>query len=199
MRNIITFLIAGTVLYSCSTIKEAPQVDLKAGVGGASMEGGSYTDPLGMQVSVEVKLIELNKNSSLSTGLGYSLQGANYKDPDYSGTVRTSYLNVPLLYTYESNGGFYAEVGLQPALLLSAKDKGTISNGGSYDENFKNSMGKVDIGVPIGGGYKFKNGLGIGARITYGLLKADKTAGESTHNLLITGILSYRFKCGKKK
>ena len=199
MRNSFIFLLF--FIAAAQSCKRIEEVTATAGAGGSSIEGGSYTDPLGMQVSIEAKIIEVNKKSSFSAGIGYSRQGANYKDPDYSGTVTTSYINLPLLYTYQSDKGFYGEIGLQPSFLLSGRDKGITSFtfAYEYDDDYKDSLNKFDLGIPVGIGYQFKNGLGIGARAVYGLLNVEKGNDYATHNLLVVGLLRYRFNFQKKK
>lgn len=203
MKKTILPVLFTCLIYSCGQkTQEAVTVDeptVNAGVGPSSIEGASYTDPLGVQVTIEAKIIELNKNSSFNAGIGWSRQGANYKDPDYSGTVKTSYINIPILYTYKGNSGLYGEIGLQPSFLLTAKDKGKLTTGFEYNEDYKSSMNKFDLGIAGGTGYMFKNGFGIGARVIYGITKVEKGNDGATHNLLAVGSLKYRFSKGKKK
>ena len=51
-------------------------------------------------------------------------------DNEFSGKVSLTYIDLPIMYNYQSENGFYAEVGLQPGFLIGAKDK---FDGGSYD------------------------------------------------------------------
>jgi hypothetical protein len=155
------------------------------GAGKSEMTGEpSWTDPIGAQVSIEAKIVEVSKVSELTGGLGFSYQGSKYKEPSFSGVVRTSYLNFPLLYNYHHPNGFYAEAGLQPAILLSAKDK---YNGSSYD--YKDEMKTFELGLPVGAGYVMKSGLGIGIRIIPGLTKNHKEG--NSRNLLMLAMLSF--------
>lgn len=196
MKKFMFPVMFACLLCSCRSIEE---VEATAAAGKANLVGGSYVDPLGVHVSIGAKILAPNKNSSVRAALGYSMQGGNYKDPAYTGTVKTSYITLPLLYTYESDKGFYGEIGLQPALLLSAKDKGKTTFGFEYDDDYKDSVNKIDVGIPVGAGYCFKNGFGIGVRATYGLIKVEKGNTETVHNFVIAAIVRYRFNLGKKK
>lgn len=180
MRNLFYVLCYSTIaLQSCSF-----------GIGAAGIWGGSYVDPVGVQVSIEPKLVEVNRNSSFTAGLGFSLQGGGYREEEtgFSGDLQLGYINLPLIYTYTSNKGLYGEIGLQPAYNIIAKDK---YGGESYD--FKDGVNDFDLGVPVGVGYQFKNGLCIGVRGTFGLLKMEKGSDESTHNYIIAGMVKYQF------
>ena len=176
----------------------------KSGIGGKN-SGNSWEDPLGGIIGVETKIYKFDENSSLKTGLNVSFQGADYSESydtdsynanrlksaldehQFSGTVKTTYLNIPFLYNYSANSGFYVEAGLQPGYLLSSKDK---FDEGSYD--YKDYMKKFELGLPIGAGYWVNNQLCIGARAIWGLTNnSDSGSGDKDHNYLITGTISY--------
>lgn len=182
MKNVIMAIcvavFAMLFLQSCVTVA--------GGAGKSQMVGeDSWSDPVGAQVSIEARILEVSKVSEFRGGLGFSYQGSSYKEPAFSGVVRTSYLNFPLIYGYRHTNGFYAEAGLQPAILLSAKDK---YNGTSYD--YKDEMKTFELGLPVGAGYVLKNGLGIGVRVIPGLTKNHKEG--NSRNLLMLALLSYR-------
>jgi len=182
-RFFILILIAG-IVPSCA-MKQALTFD--AGGGLASIEGSeSYSTGGGGHAAVQIQTIEVSDNSSVNAGVGVSLQGSSYDDMYVSGSVRLTYLNVPILYSYKTNKGIYGEVGLQPGLLLSARDK---YNGGSHD--FKDQVKKFELGLPVGAGYQFKNGIGLGARGTYGLTNLNKSGYGKDHNLLIEALVRY--------
>ena len=77
----------------------------------------------------------------------------------------TDYLNFPLTGRYMFGDNFYGEFGLQPGILLSAKDK---YNGESYEWN--EWVKTFDLGIPLGVGYDFPNNFGVGLRGTYTFL-----------------------------
>ena len=106
---------------------------------------------------------------SLTPGVLLSQQGSKYKlDDNTKGKVRTLNINLPVMVKYQTRAGFFAEAGVQPGFLLYAKDKYA---GGSA--NYTSHMQRFDIGIPVGIGYEFDCGLGIGARFTRGLLKVE--------------------------
>lgn len=55
------------------------------------------------------------------------MQGARYADEydgyKIEGKVILWYMNFPLVARYQTKNGFFAEAGIQPGFLLSAKDK----------------------------------------------------------------------------
>ncbi len=191
MRKIcLPLLLLVPVFFSCSR-----HLNVNVGAGVSKVAGGSYTDPPGGQANVEAKLVELNKNSSVSAGLGFSYQGAHYSEGNgLTGTVRLGYVNLPLIYTYLAASGAYFEAGLQPGINVIAKDK---YNG--ITEDFKYGTNTFELGLPLGGGYRFSNGVGVGLRAIYGITNLDKTGEESNHNILAVILLSYRFNGFSKK
>lgn len=154
----------------------------------------SYVDPIGVQIGVESKIVKINEKSSVSTGLNVSFQGADYVDPGITGTVNLTYLNVPLLYTYNFGKNIYGEVGLQPGLLISAKDK---YNGESHD--FKDDVSKFELGLPVGAGYRLNDNISFGVRGIYGLTNIDNSGEGNDHNLLVVGLIRYEIGLPKKK
>lgn len=155
------------------------------GFGLSDILGGSFDDPVGAQVSVETKVYELNDNSSLSSGLGVSFQGGSYHDTEGSGTVHLAYLNVPMLYTYETPKRFYGEIGLQPGFLIRAKDN---FEGVTYD--YKDYASKFQLGLPVGIGYKLNENFSVGVRSTYGITSVENSEG-GYHNFLTIFHLNY--------
>lgn len=196
MKKIFILTLCACILQSCAsfhTIKKEARV--AAAMGAADVHGGkSWSPRLGGQVDVESKIHQFKRNSSVGAGLGVSFQGAAYEEEMYSGKVNMTYLNIPLLYTYESNGGFYGEAGLQPGILLSAKDK---FDGGS--SNYRDYMKPFDLGLPIGAGYNINENLSVGARATFGLLNIDNSGyNNKDRNFLFTGVVRYRINLPNK-
>lgn len=89
--------------------------------------------------------------------------------------------NVPLFLKYRFKNHFYAELGVQTSLLISAKLK--------YEYEFENitlnttvdnmdMFNRIDFGLATGVGYKLRHGKGmnIGAKYYYGLVDMMKNA-----------------------
>ena len=106
---------------------------------------------------------------SIRPGISYSQQGSKYTDAGLKGHVRLSYINLPIMLRYKSFSGFFAEAGIQPGLLISARDKYEDNN-----DDYKDHMNSFDFGAPVGIGYEFKSGFGIGVRVIPGIANIDK-------------------------
>lgn len=98
--------------------------------------------------------------STVTVGLFYSQQGVKSGD----NTLKNDYLNIPVVASYVLFPGFSIEAGLQPAILLSAKDD---------DGDTKEAFNKFDLSLPIGISYEFSKVV-IGARYNIGLLTCPK-------------------------
>jgi len=182
MKNFMPLFAVFLLASSC-----AKKYTASASAGKSTMVGeDSWSDPLGVQVTIETKFAEVNSRSSFTAGIGYSMQGSAYKEDEFSGKVTANYLIAPILYSYNNKNGFYAEAGLQPAILLSAKDK---YEGQSYD--YKDYMKTFDLGLPVGAGYNLKNGFGLGIRVIPGITKNHKEG--NSRNLVALLRLSYTF------
>ena len=169
------------------------------GAGPTCMTGGdSWTGGFGGQLSLEPKIYG-NEKGGATVGIGVTQQGSNYKDDyfegeTYKGKFKMNYLIFPLLYQLYFARGFYAELGLQPMVLLSAKDKYTIGNETTTD-NIKRYLKSFNLAIPAGGGYRWKNGFGAGVRVQYGLLDIYKeSGGDASRTILYAILLSYQIR-----
>jgi len=137
-------------------------------------DSDSWTGAFGVQAGADA-LIPYNCDLGFSSyaGLNLSMQGARWEE-DWEeglaqGITRLWYLNVPLTTRYFLTDNIYAEAGLQPGFLLSAKDK---YDDRSYD--WRDYIKTFDLGIPLGFGYEFPNNFGIGFRVTPGLTNINK-------------------------
>lgn len=153
-------------------------------------ESESYKNRIGAQAGITFPLANFSDVSGITAGLNGSLQGANYEeDNGLNGKVSLFYVNLPLVVRYQTPGGFYGEAGIQPGLLLSAKDK---YNG--ITEDYKDFVKKFDFGIPIGIGYEFKNNIGIGVRLIPGLTNINTYDDIKDHNFVIGLGVSYTLR-----
>ena len=148
-------------------------------------ENDSYSGTLlGAQIGGQVKLGQFSERMAVWGGAAYSMQGGSYKSSysgggDYGdGSLRLNYLNFPITARYQAKNGFFAEGGIQPGLLLSAKNKFNYS-GSSGSDDVKDQINSFDIGIPIGLGYKFNDNIGVSARFTPGITNINKS--QSTY------------------
>ncbi|MEP6712484.1 MAG: porin family protein [Ferruginibacter sp.] len=169
-------------------------LEIILGADAATLTGNSpdFSNVFGVQTGIQIPVAKLSDNVGLGLGAIYSMQGGKYKSYEYipggdygnsSATSRLNYLNFPVLARYQKQRqGFFAEAGVQPGVLLSAKNKG---------ENIKDNLKKFDVGIPIGVGYQFKNKFGVGLRFTPGLLNINKDEQYKTRNMVTSLRASY--------
>lgn len=106
-----------------------------------------------------------------------SSEGSKYDHVAFSGKVVLTYLNIPMVAQLRDPLGFYAEAGVQPGFLLSAKDK---YNGNTDD--VKDNINGFDFGIPVGIGYIYKRKVGINARYTFGVSDMNNAENAKDHN-----------------
>lgn len=197
MKKLIILLLSALIFQSCARkyLTAFKRLDAIGGAGMTNITGSkSWSPKMGGQIGINTPLFTFNQNSSVKTGIEASFQGASWKEEMASGKVSTTYLNIPVVYTFEGNNRFYGEVGLQPGFLLTAKDKYANE---SYD--YKDFMNKFDLGIPIGGGYSLNERLQLGVRATFGLLNnSNSEYDEKNNNMLITGVVRYKFNLHDK-
>jgi len=129
----------------------------------------------------------LSESINLNVAALYAMKGAQDPDPDSDSKIKSNYIDVPILLHYDF-GGFYAELGPQMSILLSAD-----GDGEDVKELFKSS----DFSAIIGIGYDLGS-LRIDARYGIGLSNITKSEysfynDESLKNKVITLGVSYMF------
>jgi len=133
----------------------------KLGLNFASVTGDKTSD-LGPVTSFNYGLmaeVPLSEKFSFQSEVLYSGQGFAF-DSDESSLVQLDYLTIPLMGKYYLTKGLSLEAGPQIGFLVSAKQD---------DVNLKDNYKGLDLGVNLGLGYKFDNGLNFSARYNLGL------------------------------
>jgi len=169
-----------------------PSFGIVGGVTGSTIGGDddSYNGLLiGWQAGL-LMFVDYGKPDHFVFGaeVNVSAEGSKYEDVGVSGKVILTYLNIPLVAQFRDPLGFYAEVGVQPGFLLSAKDK---YNGSSY--NFKDAVNGFDFGIPFGIGYIYQKKLGINLRYIIGVANMNKADNAKDHNRVWALRLFYVF------
>lgn len=158
MKRLIVFLLCFGLFYPCFSQNDSNSLLNELGVlvapGFSTVNGGeSWSGTFGFQVGVETQVYAFNDNSSLYVGLLFSMQGAAYEesvsispydydyyglksvsDETWKGKVSLSYISIPVLFNYKWDNGVYAEGGIQPGFLVSAKDKPDGASSYDYKE-----------------------------------------------------------------
>jgi Outer membrane protein beta-barrel domain len=164
--------------------KIVPRVFFHGGLHFSNIGGGSesYFGILpGGYLGVGIHLFNLKEELSIDGGIGFSMEGSRYKNSDYmpggnysetENKVRLNYLRFPFTVKYGKENGFYGRAGLQPGLLVSAKDR---HSGGVAD--VKDNYNGFDIGLLFGAGYNLKGHFGVGVGFAPGISNINKKGG----------------------
>lgn len=131
--------------------------------------GDSWQDPFGVQFGVTHPIVDLNESMSIRADAVISMQGAKWAENDMSGRVDLLYLNAPVVFRYQNIRGLFFEAGLQPGLLLRARDK---FEGQSYD--YKEYVKALDFSIPLGAGYNINDNIAVGLRVIPGISDINK-------------------------
>ena len=152
----------------------------------------SWKDPLGFQAGVDFPVTFITNPLSLRVGAMISLQGARWQEGTLEGRTNLLYTYIPVMLKYQHASGFYGEAGLQPGLLLSAKDKYQ-----GITDNYMDYMNRFDLSVPIVIGYRFKNDINVNLRVIPGLNDITKDADAKDRNFVMGLGVSYTWGLNK--
>jgi hypothetical protein len=162
-----------------------------------AVSGGS----IGVQMGA-VANYKINDHYAVQTEFLYSQKG--YVLSENQAKIQLNYLDMPLLFNYnfvpgkstkyyirKLRGNFYAVAGPQLSVLLSGK----VSMAQVPDYDLKSYAKPFDLSVVAGGGYKFHNGITIGANYAMGVRHIGGIFNEfvpvSARNSVIQGSVSY--------
>lgn len=102
---------------------------------------------------------------SIQPEVMYSTQGAKFEGLGSEATLRTQYLNVPVLAKFYVAEGFNLQAGPQIGFLTGAE----YQVDGADDIDVSDNMKGTDFGLLFGVGYKVAQGVTIDARYNMGL------------------------------
>ena len=161
---------------------------VKAGFNASTFTGNDVSNPKfhpSFHVGGFVNFL-ISEKITIQPEVLFSGKGAGFT----GGSYRLGYVNVPVLVQYNDPSGFFAEVGPQAGLNVSAKSK---VNGQSTDEGrlFKSA----DFSWVAGLGYKMVRGFGVGARYDFGFYNVANSGIIRNKTILIS--ILYTF--GKSK
>lgn len=164
MKKMIIVL-AAALIVTATTHAQNFEPGIKAGVNISNFTGGDFNTVennslVGFHAGGLLRF-RFNK-VVLQPEVLFSTQGAKLKDSLDESDYKISYINVPVMLQYETDGGFYVEAGPQFGFKVSED----IPN--STIDNFAKS---TDVSIALGLGYISKIGLGIGGRYTVGVSK----------------------------
>ena len=149
---------------------------------------------------------QIDNRFSVAAGVGYIMQGKQWADVSYGGTkvednkIELGYINVPIVANFYAFKGLAFKAGVQFAFLTNAKDKYTITNGGSETSvsvDMKDGCNTFDFSIPVGVSYEFDNHIVIDARYNIGVTKVNKDShpgAKDCHNSVFLATVGYKFK-----
>lgn len=130
---------------------------------------------------------------AVSGGLFFAQEGCQGKEDGAKMKLNNNYLNIPILVNAYVAPGLAVKLGVQPAILLSAKISAS-ARGNSASIDVKDSYNTFDFALPIGLSYEFKKFV-VDARYNFGLTKLlkDVDSSENTKNSVFQIMVGYRF------
>ncbi|MBO4754787.1 MAG: PorT family protein [Bacteroidales bacterium] len=197
------FLIASLLMCSVGAFAQqevgALTIQPKVGLNIANYKGTEGSDPrLGLAAGVELEY-QLTNRFSVSAGALYSMQGS--KDSRMDGgekidmTIKTDYINVPVLVNFYVVKGLAVKACIQPAF--------NVKSDFVYTYDGKNVGGKLsevgidiksfDLAVPMGLSYEYKNVV-VDGRYNLGLMNIVDYEKDDTKNSVFQITVGYKFK-----
>lgn len=192
MKRFLCTVIATTIVLVVAQAQHAT-FGLKAGVNAASIKvdnGEDFEAKAGFHAG-GLAHIHINRHFAIQPEVMYSMQGGEDGDDNYK--VKLNYINVPVLAQYMFSDGFRVQAGPQIGFLTSAKVK-VDDVEVDIDDDYKS----VDISFVLGGGYLFKNGLGIDARYNIGITNIRDANDFEGRNRVFQAGLFYQFMRSKR-
>jgi hypothetical protein len=161
----------------------------------------SYTGSIfGLSLGFNVNALTLADQTTIKTGLAYTMQGGAYQsyqyEPggnmgSYKAKVRLNYLQLPITVQHHVKERWYAEAGIQTGLLLSARDHHS-----SGTDKIKDIYKPLDFGLILGAGYKSPQKWGLGIQFNPGISNINRKTGpyknEKDRNAALALKLSYQ-------
>ena len=150
-------------------------VGLKAGANISNFTGGDFSEVkkkslVGIYGGAYLNFW-MGKNFSIQPEALISTQGAKIEEDGATSNYKLSYITIPVMFKYKTDGGFYLEAGPQAGFKISENiPEQTV------DKFAKN----LDLSIGAGLGFQSASGFGIGARYLAGLSKVgDFDASEA--------------------
>lgn len=150
--------------------------------------------------------IKVSERFAIQSEILYSTQGTKNKNYAaylgnrlYKGDIKMdlSYINIPVMFRYSTDGKSFMEAGPQIGFLTSAKTRTKLDGyAQTVDEDVKKIFKSLDFGINVGAGYNISDHLLINLRYYIGLANIAKTeSGDDTkiHNSVFSLSMGYKF------
>ena len=156
----------------------------------------------GVLVKSDLGIDNLSHNdlNNINSSIYPNLNGG-YIEGTYS--QKLNYFLVPLLAKYRHSSNIYVEGGLQTGLMYKSwvEFNSDIEGRDAVIKEYnRDNINKIDVGVLVGTGYKFKSGPGwsLGVKYYYGFVDVYKNKAD-TKNSSVFVKLNIPIGAGKKK
>lgn len=150
--------------------------------------------------------IKVSDQFAIQPEILYSTQGTKSKNYGayidgryYKGDIKMdlSYVNIPVMFKYSTDGKSFMEAGPQIGFLTSAKARTKLDGySETVEQNVKEIFKALDFGLNIGVGYNFSQHLLASLGYNIGLANIAKTeSGDDTkiHNSVFSLSMGYKF------
>jgi hypothetical protein len=178
-------LILLCVALSTTAFAQTFQLGLKGGINISNFNGGDFN-------TIKNKaLVGYHAGAFLRLRYGHlaiqpavllSTQGATLENAGNEQDYKITYVNVPVLLQYQTDGGFYLEAGPQVGFKVDED----IPN--STIDDFAKS---TDLSLAFGLGYFSRMGLGVGARYNVGVSKVGDFDASNIDPDFRNGVLQF--------
>ena len=182
-------LAAAALMMAAGASAQMPSFEwgVKAGLNVSGMNNTGLDSKTGLTAGVFVDY-RFNDWIGMSADLLFSREGAMLK----SGGDKTNYLNLPILAKFYVLDQLAFNIGIQPGVLLSGKDK-VKESGEETAFTTTNNYKSFDFAFPVGVSYEFFNKLILDARYNIGVANISAGEGGKVHNNVFALTLGYRF------
>ncbi len=118
------------------------------------------------------------RDYAVSAELLYSQQGAKWSYEDDYHKTNLSYLNLPIMFNYFLWDKLALKAGIQPGLLLSAKEM--IHTEGEQDKKryITDNYRKFELEIPVAISYDINKRLSVDARYSFGVMNINPKDGD---------------------
>jgi Outer membrane protein beta-barrel domain len=178
-------LVFGAVLFGY-TQSPNTQFGLKAGLNVSSLDASAGSD-FDSRTSFHLgglAHIHVSKYFAVQPELYFSGQGGKNSD----GTLKTNYINLPVLLQYMAGTGFRLQTGPQLGFLTHAEFED-----GNIEVDVKDDYESVDFSWTFGASYIFPSRLGFDARYNLGLTNIRESSTPTYQNRVFSIGMFYQF------
>lgn len=179
MKRVLLVLVCAA---SFTALNAQVKFGIKAGANFANLVGDDaegLKTKVGFNAGAQVQ-IPVSSSISVQPEAVISVQGAKGESDS---KINLTYVNVPVMLTWTSPSGFFAQTGPQIGFLMSAKAKV-----GDESEDIKDFFKGTDFAWGFGLGFTTQSGFGVNGRFNVGLSKIVEGEGDMKNSVAQVGV-----------